>query len=368
MHVRTELRETSHARIVSELLTRAVARSASALVAHPASARGVGAPSFSPVVHHAPSELAYRTRARLHFEHGRRGLSIGYLSPRTHDIVPIDACAVLAPDLERALPILRELCAEASGRGQVQIALGRGRLVVLELALEGDATPAVFAKLDAWTSGPTPRIAGARVVLAGASRPLVFGDPEPVQLGADGEPVALAPGGFGQPSDEGAAMLARCVADRAEASGKHVVELFSGSGTLSILLARDAASFVAVELDEAASRAARKNLDARGLQAKLVVGDADGFEIPKKTEVVVLDPPRTGARGAAQAIGRARPKRVVYVSCDPATLARDVADLSGAGYEIASVDTLELFPQTSHVETVTVLVRARGAKATGAPS
>jgi 23S rRNA (uracil1939-C5)-methyltransferase len=120
----------------------------------------------------------------------------------------------------------------------------------------------------------------------------------------------------------------------------------------------------AVEQDRAACAAARENLAARGLAGRVLEADAADFAVPKATRLVVLDPPREGARAAAEALAnRRRADRhathspaIVYVACDPPTLARDVRTLRDAGYVLDSVDTFEMFPHTSHVETVVVLV------------
>jgi 23S rRNA (uracil1939-C5)-methyltransferase len=141
-----------------------------------------------------------------------------------------------------------------------------------------------------------------------------------------------------------------------------IVELFAGSGTLSVLLAAMTDSFVAVESDEDAVRCARENLAARGLSGKVTVTDADAYPIPPRAEVVVLDPPRAGAPGASRSIAASRVDRVVYVACDPTTLARDLGGLVRAGYALTHLETVELFPQTSHVETVARLVRRRGGR------
>jgi 23S rRNA (uracil1939-C5)-methyltransferase len=91
----------------------------------------------------------------------------------------------------------------------------------------------------------------------------------------------------------------------------------------------------------------------------LRVGDAETAAIPPGLDLVVLDPPRQGAKLASPNVARARPKRVVYVSCDPATLARDLQVFRAEGYSIDRALALDLFPQTSHVETVVALQRAR---------
>ena len=88
------------------------------------------------------------------------------------------------------------------------------------------------------------------------------------------------------------------------------------------------------------------------------MGDADALPIPRAADIVVLDPPRTGAAGAAAFLAKSRARTVVYVACDPQTLARDLGTLRST-FRPVGLETFELFPQTSHVETVAVLVRAR---------
>jgi 23S rRNA (uracil1939-C5)-methyltransferase len=109
--------------------------------------------------------------------------------------------------------------------------------------------------------------------------------------------------------------------------------------------------------------AARANVASRTLSARVVEADANAYPIPKSAKLVVLDPPREGARAVATALAaRAAKQRVpaiVYVSCDPPTLARDVRTLTDAGYVIQAAETFEMFPQTSHVETVVVLAHPR---------
>jgi 23S rRNA (uracil1939-C5)-methyltransferase len=135
------------------------------------------------------------------------------------------------------------------------------------------------------------------------------------------------------------------------------VELYAGAGNLTIALARVLGDLVAVESSRAACDAARKNLAVRGLAARVVEADAASHAWSPATRVLVLDPPRTGARDVAARLAASRVRRVVYVSCDPQTLGRDLALLAPA-YALASVDVFEMFPQTSHVETVVALDRS----------
>ena len=371
MHLRVEAQEAAHADIVRQAIARAT------------SVREL--PAIR--VHRAPAPLGYRTRARLFAAAERGEVRVGYRSQGTHALAAIDRCLVLSDGLAPLLGDLPEVLRGATGEGDLLASLGAGDRPVVEIAWRGELPPAAWKIIDdrvargAW--------AGARVTLEGASRPASFGDPNPVVQGADGRPLVLAPGGFGQPSEQGASELARRVAElaRLDASAPagadprpawrrppHVLELFAGSGTLSILLARDAAldvepgsapgeapaSFVAVERSASAVACLRRNLEDRGLAGKAVAADADGYGIPARVDLVVLDPPRGGASAAARAIAASSARAVIYVSCDPATLARDLGHLlEGGRLEITDIELIELFPQTSHIETVVRLVRPR---------
>lgn len=306
-------------------------------------------------VHSAAAQLGYRTRARLFARSERGRLRVGYRAVGSHDLASVDACIVLSPSLAPLLVDLPVVLAGASGEGDISIACGAEARPVVDVRWRGELPVTFWSRLDerivagAW--------AGARVGLEGVSKPATFGDPRAHLMGPDGAPLVHAAGSFAQPSEAGSAALARRVAELAGARERRVLELFAGSGTLSVMLARGAASFTAVELDEAAVECARQNLAARGLVGKVVAADADAFPISPRAEVIVLDPPRAGAAGAARAVAASRAKVVVYVACDPPTLARDLAVLTQKTFSLSALETFELFPQTSHVETVACLIR-----------
>lgn len=309
-------------------------------------------------VHPAPRTRGYRTRARVHVEAARGRIVAGMFERRSRDPVAVDACLVLDPVLDAARLRLPALLEGAKGRGDVQLALGRPgepRSAVVDLRWSGDLPGAVFARIeqavnDGW-------LAGARVYSGEVKVPATIGDPTPWIVGADGIPLRLAPGGFSQATEEGNARLAERAVALADAIAPSVptFELHAGAGNLTVLLARTR-PITAVEIAREACDAARANLTARGLAAKVVEGDAARVAIPKETRLVVLDPPRTGAKEIAAAIAARPVPAVVYVSCDPPTLGRDLALLAGAGYTPAAVETFEMFPQTSHVETVAALL------------
>ncbi|MGO9000118.1 MAG: class I SAM-dependent RNA methyltransferase [Polyangiaceae bacterium] len=322
-------------------------------------------------MHAAPRPLAYRTRARVHARASGGRAIVGMNEARTRDPIEVETCAVLHPDLEASRARFASLLEGAHGRGEAQLALGAfptldgaPRRSVIDLHWSGALAPACFGRLeraiaDGW-------LAGARVTAGETRVPAKIGDPTPWIRGGDGLPLRLAPGGFGQASDEGNAMLALRVAEHAREalagrSDARVLELYAGAGNFTVLLASLAQQqLVAVESARESCDAARANLVARGVadRARVVEADAGAFAIPPRTHLVILDPPRTGARELCGRIAASSAKHVVYVSCDTQTLARDLALLSES-FVPHAVDALELFPQTSHVEAVVHLERRR---------
>jgi 23S rRNA (uracil1939-C5)-methyltransferase len=359
MHLRLEAQQAAHVDIVR----RAIAKETSSQELPPIR------------VHPAPAALAYRTRARLFARAERGGVRVGFRAPRTHSLAAVDRCLVLGEAIAPLVGELPRVLRGATGEGDLLLSQGADGRPVVEISWRGQLSPATWQVLDERTSRGD--WAGARVTLEGAREAASFGDPRPVLTGADGSPLVLAPGGFGQPSEEGAAVLARRAFELARLGSSrppHLLELFAGSGTLSVLLARGdqrtpsgpegagaapgaLASFVAVERAPEAIACLRQNLAARGLAGRVVEADADTFSIPARADVIVLDPPRSGAPGAARAIAASNARVVVYVSCDPATLARDLGLILSGGFELTDIEVIELFPQTSHVETLVRLAR-----------
>ncbi|HSY25184.1 MAG TPA: class I SAM-dependent RNA methyltransferase [Polyangiaceae bacterium] len=321
--------------------------------------------SMEIATHPAPASLAYRTRARLHVRIGRGGhVVVGMNEAGTREPVEVGTCIVLDPALEAIRAMLSGFFEGGSGRGDVQMALGRDRCPVLDVRWSGELAPPAYARFERAVAQGI--VAGVRVTERDAKRPARIGDPTPWMAGADGKPLRLAPGGFGQASEAANVALALHAAATADALGQtgsltaplKAVELYAGAGNLSILLARTT-DLVCVESDPEGCDAARENLGARGLSARVTSADAADYPWAPSTKLVVLDPPRTGARAVAERLAKTRVAHVIYVSCDAQTLGRDLAILE-ASYAPASVATFEMFPQTSHVETVIALVRRRG--------
>jgi len=321
-----------------------------------------------PTIHAVNSDalLRYRARARMAVTASHRAVVVGFRGQRSHRVVPVDACVVLVPALDQVRGQLAAWLEGSVGEGEASLYQGHGALPAIHLTWTGTLAPRVFAlaqeKIDkgCW--------AGVSVLLEGARSPAVLGDPTGVAMGVDGQPLLFPPGGFTQANEAMNRVLVQHVAALTSAdegtegdrAGGAVLELFAGSGNFTIALARRTSGMEAVEQSAAAVDATRGNLARRGLECRLRVGDATDVRIRNTVRTVVLDPPRAGAREAVERIADSRVRNVVMVSCDPATLARDVAILHGRGrFNVERVDVFEMFPCTSHVETVALLRRAR---------
>ncbi|MEF9841904.1 MAG: 23S rRNA (uracil(1939)-C(5))-methyltransferase RlmD [Raoultibacter sp.] len=142
-----------------------------------------------------------------------------------------------------------------------------------------------------------------------------------------------------------------------------VADLYAGAGTFSLALARQVDTVFAVESAASSVRDLRRNADANGVYVEVIGGDS-ARELPTLGELdaLIVDPPRAGlAEGVAESIAAAHPTRVAYVSCNPATWARDVVRLEACGYRLCRVTPFDLFPQTYHSELVSIFERTNKA-------
>jgi 23S rRNA (uracil1939-C5)-methyltransferase len=181
---------------------------------------------------------------------------------------------------------------------------------------------------------------------------------EKIHIELAGDSLAISAGVFSQANVALRGDMADAVHQEA-GEGELAVELFSGAGFLTLGLARRFRRIVAIESDPRAVRDLRGNLSAAGIESVEVHGvrveDAVGSALlgQLRPDVIVLDPPRTGMpRGVAPALDA---DRLVYLSCDPATLARDLAAFEEGGFRLVRVEGFDLFPQTPHVEALAVL-------------
>jgi 23S rRNA (uracil1939-C5)-methyltransferase len=349
MHLSLEEQARSHAAIVAAVL--------------PPAFRGVDV-----ITHRALRGRGYRTRARIHVDARRGRVIAGMYGRGSHAPVSVETCLVLDPVLDRARAALPAWLEGARGRGEAQLALGKPtaeRKAVIDLRWTGELPAAVFGRFERAVAEGA--VAGARLYAGDVRVPATIGDATPWIMGGDGAPLRLSPGGFSQATEEGNVELARRTVALADAiaPGATTLELFAGAGNLTVLFAQTR-TITAVEIVREACDAARANLAARGLSARVRVieGDAGTHPIGRDAKLVVLDPPRAGAKEAVRMLASRLPSHsrpaIVYVSCDPPTLGRDLSTLADAGYQLAAIETFEMFPHTSHVETIAALVPPPG--------
>ncbi len=176
----------------------------------------------------------------------------------------------------------------------------------------------------------------------------------------------ISPLSFFQVNPEGAQLLYEKAAEYASLTGKEtVLDLYCGTGTIGLSMAKKAKAIIGVEIIEQAIENAVENAKLNGISnARFFCDDASGAskrlsESGEKIDVIILDPPRKGcSHDVIAASASMKPERIVYVSCDPATLARDCAAFKEFGYRVNNVTPVDMFPRTTHVETVCLLSKA----------
>ena len=308
----------------------------------------------------ASPEHGYRLRARLHVHRGRAG----FFLEGSHTLCDAATTGQLRPD---SVPAVERLLGEIGGRATAIAAVviaenvaADQRVLHLEPA-EGahiDATAIVSADwTDAGITGVTAAAHGRVVGVTGAAhvtdtaRDLFGDDGTVVPRGTTWTRQAAS---FFQANRFLVGSLARAVLEGVE--GESVADLYAGVGLFAVGLAARGHRVAAVEGDRTSGRDLVANAEPFGERLRPIrasVEDALGRLGTERFDAVVLDPPRTGVSPAAlDAVVRLGAPRIVYVSCDPATFARDSARLVASGYNLTSLQAFDLFPNTAHVETV----------------
>ncbi|HLG14255.1 MAG TPA: class I SAM-dependent RNA methyltransferase [Blastocatellia bacterium] len=283
-----------------------------------------------PIEIRSAAEFGYRDRAQVRIEKPSPEARVraGFNRAQSHSVCDVSTCPLLVPELDSIFDALRAalgaLSAEARPREADVAAGSNGEFVEPEL-------PGLRAGIV------RREVLGASFI----SSPAVFFQANRLLLD---ELVKEAVGG---------------------AAGELAVDLYAGVGLFTIPLARQFARVIGVESDDRAASFARKNIsineagNARLFNLRVEDWLKNAERRPDllsgAPDLVLLDPPRQGAAAAVDGIASLKPKLITYVSCDPNTLARDVAKLVGRGYEISQIIAFDLFPQTYHVEAIASL-------------
>jgi 23S rRNA (uracil1939-C5)-methyltransferase len=298
--------------------------------------RRIGGMDVAPGIAAAGDPFGYRYRGQFKTD----GEAIGFFAERSRRLVPVSKCPLMVDPINRALPSLRGL---------------GGIAPVGEIHLASDG-----ARVAAWLPGVRfdPRIAGR----AGeALRGIVFEDRDwgegTVTLPLDGLPYSVSPRSFFQANWRmNLALVGRVASLLGGVREGRVLDLYAGAGNFALPLARRCGEVVAVEGEPRAFADLRRNVRENGLgNVRAVKSRVEAYRPVGRFDAVVLDPPRSGLSPKALSLVRGvAAGTVLYVSCNPSTLARDVRALSGR-YELAALEMHDFFPNTHHVEALAAL-------------
>lgn len=327
----------------------------------------------------------YRNKAQFPVGTDKKGhLTAGFYAGRTHTIIENRDCALGVPENKQILDIVLDFCEEkrisaydeTTGKGLLRHVLIRkgfstGQLMVC-LILNGASLPGeeqladrLFAQVPGMTSFSVNTNTEATNVIMGKKTRLIRGR-ERIEDTIGGLTFSVSPLSFYQVNPVQTEHIYSQALSYAQLTGEETVwDLYCGIGTISLFLAQKAKAVYGVEIVPQAIEDAKQNAAHNGLtNAHFYVGKAEEV-LPEKYEkegifadVIVVDPPRKGCDEAClSTMVRMQPERIVYVSCDSATLARDLKYLCGNGYEMVRGRIFDNFPQSVHVESIVLMSR-----------
>ena len=331
-------------------------------------------------IHGAQNTQGYRNKVQ--FPVSRDG--IGYYRSRTHQVIDIPHCH-LQPQVDS---LCRQVVAdwmkeysippyqEKTGKGLVRhlyLRTNQAGQVLCCLIINGKQLPHADQLVDALKAA-VPSLVGVVLSVNTRKTNVILGQEYRTVWGQDwleetlcGHTFRLSVPSFFQINQPQTQVLYRRAVEFAALTGTEtVVDLYCGIGTISLTLAPHAAQVIGVEVVPQAIEDAKENARRNGLadKTRFLCGDASQLAVQLEQEgitpdVVVVDPPRKGlAPDVVDTIARMAPPRVVYVSCDPATLGRDLKRFAALGYEARRAEAVDLFPRTAHIENVVSLHRA----------
>lgn len=328
----------------------------------------------------AKQTWGYRRKALIPFQPGSGGARLGFFAPASHRVVPFETCPVQDPASLRLIQSVKTffqrhphpVAEPGNRRGWLRNLLLRtssigGSLVALVVNHERFALAKTFsAHLQKDCQGPLSVFLNIQntpgnVLLSPHWKHL--SGPRALEEHLLGLDLQVSPGAFMQVNTDMAKTLYTLAVDLAQVTTEDTaLELYAGVGVMGLLLARQARHVWAVEENPQAVEDGRENARRNGIHAvSFHASPSDSWlkaapwaSLPPPT-VVVVDPPRAGLEESVLgALAALRPRRLVYVSCNPATLARDAHRFSSQGFHLKSCQPIDLFPQTSHIETVSL--------------
>ena len=328
----------------------------------------------------APTVYGYRNKAQYPVAVQKGRACAGFFRAGTHDVVEHDRCLILPEETGRVRALVMEhvnrhripVYDEATGQGLLRhIYVRRGAesgQILVCLVINGTKLPAAQALIDRLKTVPgfatlTLSVNTRRGNTVLGDRFLCLYGPGYIEDTLCGLTFRLSPRSFYQVNHAQAQRLYRAAIQLAAITREDLVlDLYCGAGTITLAMASAAGKVLGVEVVPEAVEDARANARRNGIEnAEFFCGDAGEAALRLEAQgirpdVITVDPPRKGlSADTITAITRMAPARLVYISCDPATLARDVALLKASGYTLTTAQAADLFPRCAHVETVVLL-------------
>lgn len=321
----------------------------------------------------SPDERGYRQRVQFKLSSSGGRLSIGFFRGESHSVVDAPhGCPIAHPEINRALGELRAVlidCADAGQLSQLDLHHGiDGVTAVLHVSSRssGRMRDLLEEALDRLPSSSsmflfTDDRRAAHKLWGRDDVRYVMADPS----GASAEYVlGYRPGGFAQVNQPQNQQLLQLVYRMAALSGSEtVVDLYCGNGNFSLPLSAHVSRICGAEGNQGSIASALGNCTANHV-TNAVYSCSNAVDFVRRLagsaaacDVVILDPPRAGAADVVNALARLNVGRIIYISCDPSTLARDCSSLAESGYRVRECIPLDMFPQTYHIESITLLTR-----------
>jgi len=329
----------------------------------------------------SPSEWGYRNKASFPVRRLGKRNCLGFYRRSSHSLVPVRECPVLDRVLGGMLPGINEI---VSGSGVTAYDERNARGLLRHMVLRGSRSSSLPLVVPVLNSRPSGRVTGPVEIMARSiidelapgglcfnfnmvrgntifgPRSQLFEGGDSVVENMDKREIAYGPTSFFQVNTEQAIELFSSAASDSNAGpGSDILELYAGVGAMSLFLLAMGASVKAVESHPESARFMKENFRRNGFPDGCVRETrAENALSEDKCDCVVVDPPRSGlGPEVVRKISTIKPERVVYVSCNPATLARDAKLLKEAGFCPKNFRPFDMFPQTAHVECLAVFVR-----------
>ncbi|WP_431801487.1 23S rRNA (uracil(1939)-C(5))-methyltransferase RlmD [Halobacillus andaensis] len=326
----------------------------------------------------------YRNKSHTTFGLNHKGQVIGGLyAQNTHEIIPMDRCLIHDPKADEIVQTIKDYLKnskmepynEDTGRGFLRHVLVKVGKVSGEIMVVLVAASSEFKGKKNFVKAirkAHPEITTMLLNVNRRSTSIILGDQEQILFGKGtitdtlcGLEFEISAKSFYQINPVQTEKLYGTAIEMAELNGKEtVIDAYCGIGTIGLVASQKAGKVIGVEMNKDAVRNAVQNSKRNGVQnARFYQGDAGEFMVEmaarnEKADVVIMDPPRSGSDEAfLSSVVKLQPKRIVYVSCNPETQARDLKYLVKNGYEVEGIQPVDMFPQTYHVESVVKLVQ-----------